>query len=272
MMSLDFQCTKCGACCGGFRLPLSVGEALNWLQDGNPVEVLCEAIPWPSEPPPSDLAAAFKRERSFPARSGALPIRVLVTLVAPLGDACPNLASDQSCQIYQRRPRACRIYPAESNPFVEFVPARKRCPTEAWRAGGEPFIRHGAYVQPELRVVVQGKMQQAVDDVPALQALCAALGLRQAAMANEGYVVHAPSAADFLNGLSVAPREPARDLANWEFVSNNSETVEAIQSCNGECLPSSGGLHSQASYLSLFSGTPLGTPASVRAAKPSSGP
>jgi Fe-S-cluster containining protein len=252
MRNCDFQCTQCGDCCRGFRLPLSVEEAPRWLQDGHRIEVLCEAIPWVDEPPPSDRAAQFKRERSFATQSGTLPIRVLVTLAAPLGDGCPNLAPDQRCSIYERRPRACRIYPAEFNPLLEFAPERRRCPPEAWRAGSGPFIRQGAYVDPELRVLVRDRLKQAVDDVPTLRALCETLGIGQAALANEGYVAHSPDAQDLIRALSSTERRPAPSPSGWTFVSDQAETVEAIRSCGGQGLPSSEPLAVGAAYLSLF--------------------
>ncbi|MBL8484964.1 MAG: hypothetical protein JNJ60_22400, partial [Rhodocyclaceae bacterium] len=58
-MDIDFACTRCGNCCRNLRLPLSAGEARQWIADGHPVEVLCEAIVWPGDPPQPNPYAAY---------------------------------------------------------------------------------------------------------------------------------------------------------------------------------------------------------------------
>lgn len=184
-MDIDFRCAECGDCCRGFRLPLSIEEALSWLHDGNPVEVLCEAIPWVDEPPLTNFVATFKRERSFSGMSGALPIRVIVTLAAPLGSGCPNLSTDNQCKIYERRPRTCRTYPAEASRLIELVPQSRRCPPEAWQPGGQPLMRQGTYVGSKLIALVQDKLTQSVNDAPLLSSLRQALGVHRTALSNE---------------------------------------------------------------------------------------
>ncbi|EPH3308027.1 MULTISPECIES: YkgJ family cysteine cluster protein [Gammaproteobacteria] len=251
MTDIDFQCTKCGECCRGFRLPLSVEEAVHWLQDGNSVDILCEAIPWVDEPPPSNLVAAFKRERSFSATSGTMPIRVIVTLAAPLGSGCPNLSEDNRCRIYERRPGTCRTYPAEVNPFIELAPKQRRCPPEAWQHGGEPLIREGAYVNPELIALIRSKLTQPILNAPILEELCRKLGVGVAAMANEGYAAHSPTIADLLMALA-SEKVPPSSESDWTFISNNAETVEAIISCGARCICEPNFDSAGFTYLSLF--------------------
>ncbi|MFV8607467.1 YkgJ family cysteine cluster protein [Ralstonia pseudosolanacearum] len=234
-MDIDFQCTKCGQCCRDLWLPLSAQEALRWLEDGNAVNVLCEAIPWPSELPASNRQAAFKRERSFAATSGTLAIRVLVTLAAPLGGRCPNLLADNLCSIYERRPVVCRIYPAHANPFLELVPQQRRCSPDAWQVVGSPLMRNGEYVRGELRLLIQARQDRAVEDVPVHAALCKELGIRAAAMANEGFVVHAPDRLGMLSALRSAIDRASSALQDWEFISDRAATVEAIRSCDAAC-------------------------------------
>lgn len=36
-MSLNFECTQCGRCCRDLKLPLTVPEAVAWLEDGHAV-------------------------------------------------------------------------------------------------------------------------------------------------------------------------------------------------------------------------------------------
>lgn len=225
-----------------------------WLRDGNPVEVLCEAIPWVEEPAASDLVATFKRERSFPAMSGGLPIRVLVTLAAPLGSGCPHLLANNRCGIYERRPVVCRTYPAYANPFLKFMPEYRRCPPEAWQPGGVPLMRQGAYV-PELMPLIERKNQQSVDDVPLYARVCDALGIRKTAMSNEGFVAHSPAVADLLEVLLACESTQASSSADWEFISDNAGTVDAIRSCDARCSHASDVTSGDFAYLSLFPDT-----------------
>jgi Fe-S-cluster containining protein len=110
---------------------LTAAEAVEWLTDGHQVQLICDASPWPEEPPADDHNAAHRRRRSFAVMSGSMPARVVVILVANLAGACPNLMADMRCGIYERRPLVCRIYPAEINPFVQLEPQKKACPPEA---------------------------------------------------------------------------------------------------------------------------------------------
>jgi len=59
-MDIQFDCTLCGQCCHNLKLTLTVAEAMRWLEDGNQVQVLTEAIPWPDEPAADDLPALYK--------------------------------------------------------------------------------------------------------------------------------------------------------------------------------------------------------------------
>lgn len=235
-MELDFDCTQCGNCCRDLRLVLTLAEARMWLADGHTVEVLCEAIPWPAEPPADDAAAAYKRKRSFAAASGGLPVRVLVMLVAAFAGRCPNLQDDMRCRIYARRPKVCRIYPAEVNPFVQLAPANKGCPPEAWTTGRPALLRGGQLVDAATRELIAQARAAAIASVGAQQRLCATLGLRDAAMANEGWVAHTPERAaliDALDALDAADRDddrsPVADSAlDWRFVSNRGATVDVL--------------------------------------------
>jgi Fe-S-cluster containining protein len=252
-MNIDFHCTKCGNCCKNLRLPLSVDESVRWLNSGNPVQVLCEAIPWPAELPDTHLLAAYKRERSFPAMSGQLPIRVLVTLAAPLGESCPNLlVDDNTCGIYEQRPLVCRIYPAEVNPFFKLMPEIRSCPPEAWETGGSPMMRDEVYTDTELRLQIQSKQELLILDVPTQEALCAALGIHLTALANEGFVVYAPDNATLLSALQEVKQGITPATQEWEFISERSETVEMVRSCEATCSQPSDHQPDAFTYLSLF--------------------
>jgi len=245
-MDIDFTCTRCGNCCKNFKVPLTLDEAERWLGDGHPVQVLCEAIPWLEEPSSSNQYALYKRDRSFFAVSGKLPMRIQVTLVAPLGDRCPNLTEDGACGIYERRPLVCRIYPAESNPFLEIKPENRRCSPDAWRAGAPPLN------DSERSLYIQAVRAHAVGDVLSHKGLCGALGIDTAAMLNEGYVVYSPDPLMLLYALELGKKRIGPASQNWSLVSERSQVVEEIRSCNGECLLLSEHQSNAYEYLSLL--------------------
>ena len=43
-IDIHYQCTQCGKCCHGLKIPLTVAESLSWLEDGNDVQIVCEAL------------------------------------------------------------------------------------------------------------------------------------------------------------------------------------------------------------------------------------
>lgn len=231
-MDIDFECTICGGCCRDLKLPLTVAEAIAWLNDGRDVQVLCEAIPWRDEPPQDDKRAGYKRERSFAAMSGSLTARILPLLVAPFPGACPNLQADNRCAIYAQRPLVCRIYPAEINPFLELQPEHKACPSDAWTPGRPALQRRGVLVDARLQTLIESARASAVADVPVKAAACAALGLAAASLANEGYVVYTPERAALLAALLAGEAQAEHGAAppptHWRFVSNRRATVDAL--------------------------------------------
>jgi Fe-S-cluster containining protein len=229
---LDFQCTICAKCCHDLRLPLTVTEALAWLERGNDVQILCDASPWLEEPPADNLQAAYRRRRTFPTTSGTLPARIAVILAATFAGPCPNLQPDSHCGIYDKRPLTCRIYPAEVNPFIELTPAHKACPPEAWTPGLRPLSRAGHLVDESTHATIQQSRAIAETDVPLKQQLCGLLGIDHAAIWNEGFVAYSPARAALLtalrqvqNGLPTQAPSPT-----WHFVSNRRTTVEALAS------------------------------------------
>jgi Fe-S-cluster containining protein len=146
-MEINFSCTQCGKCCRDTKVPLTVSEAIEWLNRGDEVQLLCEASPWPEALDREPRAAHFKR-RSFPVMSGSMPTRVVVMLVANIVGACPNLLPNMRCGIYEDRPLVCRIYPAEINPFVALKAENKACPPEAW-ANVQPVLQREEVLMDE---------------------------------------------------------------------------------------------------------------------------
>ena len=205
---------------------------------GQEVQLLCEAIPWPSEPSPQDRQAAYKRRRSFEVVSGSMPVRVVVTLAASFRGACPHLGSDMRCGIYEARPRVCRIYPAEMNPFVPLVRSAKACPPEAWDPHRPPLLRGGVIVDTVTRSLIAQSRDASEGDVGTKARLCELLGIRAAALANEGFVVHSPGNEALARALGVALRSETQGPEaeqGWLFVSANDSTLAALTDIGALC-------------------------------------
>jgi Fe-S-cluster containining protein len=238
--SLNFECLpQCGGCCHDLRLPLTIAEAIAWLERGGRVELLCEAIPWESEPAPDQLVAAHKRRRSFPAQSGELPVRVIVVLAARFEGGCPNLLDDMRCGIYLERPLVCRIYPAEINPFIALQPAHKMCPPHAWSTP-TPFIRGGQIVDAQVAADIGSSRAADHREAPFKAQVCEELGVDIASFSTLGFAVHHPERDALLTALrnvvaeASAAGEPEEDPAlpvpQWRFSSDRADYVEALTS------------------------------------------
>lgn len=236
-MSIHFSCTMCGRCCHDLRLPLAIDEALEWIARGGEVQLFCDAIVWPQEPLQSDTLAQHRRRRSFAAHSGTLPVRVTVTLVATFAGPCPNLRPDMSCGAYDRRPRVCRIYPAEVNPFLKLDPAAKACPADAWSDAGPVFMRAGQIANADTAALIAQSRGADERDRVAKTHLCELLGYDTAALANEGFAVYAPSRLRLEAALQAARESGAqlndlepRSSHPWHFITNRSTTLATLQS------------------------------------------
>jgi Fe-S-cluster containining protein len=229
-MDLHYNCTQCGKCCRDIKLPLTVLEAMDWLRSGHPVQIICEALPWPEEPPADDRKAAHRRRRSFATMSGSMPTRVVSILAANLTGPCPNLQADMRCGIYERRPLVCRIYPAEINPFVQLDPAKKACPPEAWTVDHPLIQRDGRVVDDRVRQDIQQSRDTDAREVGIKRRLCAALELNAAALADEGFVVYSPDGAALLTELARAVDHPDGETieTQWRFISNRAETIDSL--------------------------------------------
>ncbi|WP_158899708.1 YkgJ family cysteine cluster protein [Burkholderia sp. L27(2015)] len=256
-MNINFECTTCGKCCHDLRLPLCVDEALTWLDRGGDVQIICEAVPWPEEPPSEDLQAAAKHRRSFPAISGTLPTRIMVILAGVFTGACPNLQPDMRCGIYEERPLVCRIYPAEISPFIELVPTRKACPPEAWTTARAPLMREGKLVDSAIASIAQRFRVVDEADVKTKQWLCSYLQIDAAAWSNEGYVLYSPERKLLRMMLQQAKRasEPPPPSTNWRYVSNRRSTVEMFLSVDADSVLAEEIASESFEYLGLFGAT-----------------
>jgi len=260
-MPIHFACTMCGRCCHDLRLPLAIDEALDWMERGGDVQLFCDAIVWPQEPPQADALAQHRRRRSFAAHSGTLPVRVTVTLVAAFAGPCPNLRPDMSCGAYDRRPRVCRIYPVEVNPFVPLDPAAKACPSEAWSDAGPVLMHAGRIANADTAALIAQSHEADERDRVAKTRLCALLGYDTAALANEGFAVYAPTRLRLVAALREAQAAGGslddvqpRSSHPWHFTTNRSTTLATLQSIGASARQenSSPDLAHTSGYLGFF--------------------
>ena len=244
-------------------MPLTVAEASAWLQRGHAVELLMDALPWAEEAASrdDDAYARYRRDRAFPARSGGVPVHVSVTLAAQFEGACPNLAADLRCTIYQDRPLACRIYPAEFNPFVPVDRARKGCPPEAWGIAGideHPLLlRDGEPAERGLQSDVSAMRASASADVETKAALCTLLGIHAAALANEGLLVFRPTPEDLRDTLVRARSHPSsRAATDWTVVTNRRSTADTLKSSAADAAMTRAGTSGAVHYLAFLPDEP----------------
>jgi Fe-S-cluster containining protein len=231
-MDLNFACTMCGNCCHNLRLPLSVNEAIRWLERGGDVQVFCEATPWAVEPSTDDGPVQHRRIRSFAAESAELAIRVMVTVVAAFDGACPHLQPDMRCGAYEARPNVCRIYPAEINPFIELMSIHKACPTEAWTIDKPSLIKGGQIVDSITAELIRNAREAAIHDVAVKERLCGNAGFHTASLANEGFITHTLPPRAMLDELYkvLKPASPATQAVSWRILSNRRTSVDTLNS------------------------------------------
>jgi Fe-S-cluster containining protein len=236
-MDIHFSCTQCGKCCRDIKIPLTVAEAMKWLNRGYEVQLLCEASPWP-EALDGELRAAHFKRRSFAVMSGSMPTRVVVMLVANVVGACPNLLPNMRCGIYEDRPLVCRIYPAEINPFVALRRENKACPPEAWTKD-QPILQRGeALIDDEMSRDIEMSRAADVLDADLKSRLCLALNLADTAMVHEAVLVYTPTAQTLLSALTTAAATHScqESAPQWRFVSDQQQTLETLAKSGGIAL------------------------------------
>jgi Fe-S-cluster containining protein len=237
-MNIYFKCTHCGNCCRDTKIPLTVAEAVQWLQRGHRVQLLCEASPWPQNVADEDPRAAHFKRRSFAVQSGSMPARVVVLLVANIVGACPNLLADRRCGIYEDRPLVCRIYPAEVNPAVALKPENKACPPEAWTSDQPLLQQNGVLVDDAIRLNIQQSRAADMLDASVKKRLCHALNVVDTAAVHEAMLVYSPTAESLLSALNLALSTNADEEipTQWRFLSDRAETIEAVERNGGTAV------------------------------------
>jgi Fe-S-cluster containining protein len=236
-MDMHFSCTQCGKCCRDTKIPLTVAEAIEWLNRGHDVQLLCEASPWLGEVDSDPRAAHFKR-RSFAVMSGSMPTRVVVMLVANVVGACPNLLADRRCGIYEDRPLVCRIYPAEINPFIALKRENKACPPEAWTSD-HPVLQRGEALMDDM-ISRDIELSRAADarEADLKSRLCLALDVVHTALVHEAVLVYSPTAETLLSAVAFAMATDSgqESATHWRFVSDRPETIAHLAKSGGFAL------------------------------------
>ena len=248
-MDICFKCTECGQCCRDTKIPLTVVEAVNWLNRGHEVQLLCEASPWSAALDAEPRALHFKR-RSFAVMSGSMPTRIVVMLVANIVGACPNLLPNRRCGIYDDRPLVCRIYPAEINPFVALKRENKACPPEAWAKDHPSLQRGNALMDKVIQRDIELSRGADVVETEVKNRLCRALNVVDTALVHEAVLAYSPNAQTLLSALAFAvATESAHETAQWRFVSDQPETLAALAKYGAAVLPLSGAGATSFQYL-----------------------
>jgi Fe-S-cluster containining protein len=253
MNKVNFSCTSCGRCCHDLRLTLSVSEAIQWLHRGGKVQILCHAAADLDDLSP---VVAYRSARSFPARSGGLAIRVQVILAAHFDGACPNLLPDMRCGIYGERPNTCRIYPAEIIPGLALKRDRKLCPPEAWDDRQPEYLSaDGRILDVVTDTAIDAARAVGLREVGMHRALATALGMKIAALENEGFAVWSIPSGALLPILREAMQkagDPSKGTPSpdWLFVSPRPETLALITAAGAKAVTSPN--HDQVAYLPLY--------------------
>lgn len=248
-MDIHFDCTQCGRCCHNLKLPMSVEEAIRWAGKGHQVQLLIEAAP-AFEEPAETSPERFRYERSFPAVSGTIPIRVNAILVAAFEGACPHLRPDMRCGNYEERPRVCRIYPAEISPNITLSPSSKMCPTEAWSEDLPILLENGAIVDPALAMLIDAHRVATLADVSIKAYACHVLDIATTAFANEGYAVQSPEPARLVEVLTAALRANPEfsEPTQWSFLTNRRATLNMLDQVEADAIKTENG----ARYIGFF--------------------
>jgi hypothetical protein len=100
------------------------------------------------------------------------------------------------------------------------------------------LIRDGLATDPEMRSDVQNWRDTDAREVPQRQRLSAVLGIDEAAVADEGFVIYSPSHAALARALASALKSAQTPVdTRWRLVSDRAETLESLTSDGAETGP-----------------------------------
>ena len=245
-MDNAFNCTQCGECCHNLNIPLSIGEAIDWLSAGHKLKILTEAIPWINDVAVTQEVLIRKKSMTFNGISGNLSIRVLMTLVGYFDGRCPNLDTNKNCTIYESRPLTCRIYPFEMNPMIPLNPANKLCPSEAWPESEtlnkaktiHPIIVMDTVTEKNIKKIYANS----VADVASKKELCLHFGISTCSLSNNGYLFHFVDQQKLLSALEKLALNQTINIStdapntDWFIVTESENALSDLISVGGKAL------------------------------------
>ncbi len=237
-----FHCTGCGRCCTGHHVPLTLGEAQQWVDDGGQVIVLVEAflangIGLPVEQ--QDHA----RRRSCAVPCGDTEAYVAITFAAFNPGPCRNLDAELRCMIYERRPLVCRIYPMEINPHIPLRPQAKDCPPEAWE-DGEVLIHRERVLDPTLMELIERSRQADRDDIRNKALVCQRLGIDTSALKGNGFTAYLPDTAALRQAMRDTAADTQAALAEWILHVEDGDLAGKLGSAGARVTGTSAGHYS----------------------------
>lgn len=213
-MNTHFSCVGCGKCCTDHHVPLTLDEARQWAADGGTVIVLVEGFLGNGLGLP-ELQREHALRRSAPVPSGDAEAYVAITFAAYNAGRCRNLDADNRCNIYERRPLVCRIYPMEINPHIPLNPGAKDCPPESWEQG-PLLIAGGELMDAPLAELIRRSRQADRDDIQAKETVCGLLGIHTTALKGDGFTAYLPDMAAFAQAIEQASAQAA-SANEWTF-------------------------------------------------------
>lgn len=119
--------------------------------------------------------------------------------------------------------------PGRNQPVRAARAAGKQCPSDAWQQA--PLLRGGTLVDAATAEHVARSRTASETETPLRARLCEMLGIDTAAVANEGFAVHAPPADALLAALTAvraAPAAGAAQATEWTLTSNRTATIDAL--------------------------------------------
>ena len=226
-MTVHFSCVGCGKCCTGHHVPLTLGEARQWAEDGGQVIVLVEAVLDNGMGlPDGQHEHVLARSQRVP--SGDTEAHVAITFAAYNPAECRNLDENKMCRIYERRPLVCRIYPMEINPHIPLRPTAKDCPPEAWLTGPALLAADGRLLDGELAELIALSRQADREDISAKTAICAELGIRTAALKGDGFTAYFPDMAAFAEAVDLVLGQSESMITDWVFAVSGVPVAEQL--------------------------------------------
>lgn len=227
-----FNCSQCGSCCQGWKVPLSISEALSWIERGNEIEILTEGSFYIKTDESYDPSIPYKLERMFAASTGKRNFYVRPIVVASFQKRCPNLMSDNRCAIYEQRPLTCRIYPAEINPFIKLNEGHKKCPPASWSKGHEILSSSAGTYRKQYAQLIDVARNTAISDMKYWAHICHTLSIACCALVGEGYAVYKVTYGKFYHAVKMAldsiDNGPVVFNDKYVVLSNRKKTVDAL--------------------------------------------